>query len=751
MPQSVPQPSPSATPSSPISKLEPQDGVSLDQFRKAKDAEKLAAWIRENYTKAKDARIKKQTQWYQHLSFIFGRQWIDIRKGSPESNGVPFFQSQRSPYYKKQRTINRSRAFQRTEHAKFLQAIPTINVIPGTSESADVRASFAGEQVWNSISEAQNLRDAYTKAVWWTASVGTGIVKTQWDKHAVDSVSEQPGCINYGSITPFNLFVPDLREMDIEDQPYVIQAIIKPLEWARARWPKELEKINPSLASANAVLDESYLDLQQATQNKPNSVVIYEAWIKPGATPLLPNGGVVIMVEDTIVSFHEEFPYDHGQYPYTIFSHIPTATFYADSPLVDIIPLQREYNDYRTDIAEAARRSGRPQLLAPKGSIVPSKITNEPGLVIEYRPGGPPPQWAPPPPLPEYVVQLPDIVLRDIEDVGGQHEVSRGSAPPGVTAGTAITYLGEKDSAYLTPEFQNIEDGYAKIAKQTLQLFVQYVDAPRKIKTIGEDMSYDVTLLSGADIKNGTDVRVERGSAVGQSKAASDARLMDMWSLGIIQDPNIMMRLLEVGGSKKALDILNVAERKAQRENQKMKTLTPEIIKQHEDGYNQIMMQAMQAGIDPATIDSPDIATPGESAGTGTANPAALGAPPSIPPAPPVVPVDDFDIHEIHLDAHNKFRMGQEYEMLPPEVKAEFDKHCKQHEWMMMQKQMTDFLRMLPTDGSEGSGSDPANMDVPISSPLDAAQNPQSAQGGATMSGNGQVPEQVGGGEMTDG
>lgn len=730
-PQQKPSTTTAATSSSPASDL--PGTVSLDTARKQREAKKLADWVNENFSKAKSARTNKQTQWYENLSFIFGRHWINVLPGNPQTAGMPFFQQQRSPYYRKQRTINRLRSIQRTEHSKFLQSIPNINVVPSTSEDNDLRAAMAGEQVWQSISLGQNLRSEFSNAAWWMTTTGTGIIKTQWNQYKIDEVSGQQGCIEYGSITPFHLFVPDLRERKIEDQPFVTQAMVKPLSWAKQQYGEMVAGIEASTASASSILDETYLDLTRSNENKPDSVVVKETWIKPGVHPMLPDGGVVIMVEDVIVMMTETFPYNHGQYPFTIFSHIDTSTFYADSTLRDLIPLQKEYNESRTDISESARRSGRPQLLAPKGSIVPSKITNEPGLVIEYLPGGPPPQWAPPPPLPEYVVTIPDRVLADMEDLSGQHEVTQGQAPAGVTAGTAINYLGEKDSAYLTAQYMNIEDGYARIAKQTLQLFVQYVDVPRSIKTIGPDQTYDVFMLKGADIKNGTDVRVERGSAVGESKAASDARLMDMWSLGIITDPNQMLHLLEIGGSQRILDLLDVARKKAARENSKMKALDPAQIEQAEAMFAQMQQMMAQGGMaapglgpnQPQLDGMPPADMPSDGPSESAVLQTEQQGPVGPPSPPPMIPVDDFDLHDIHIEEHNKYRMGQEYEMLPEPIKREFDKHVKGHEETMLRLQMTSFMDMYP--GADATGAE-------------GGSGAPEAQGGAEMSENGQVP-----------
>jgi hypothetical protein len=436
--------------------------------------------------------------------------------------------------------------------------------------------------------------------------------------------------------------------------------------------------------------------------------------VKPGATKLLPQGGVSISIDDILISVYTDgVPYDHRMYPFTKFEHIPTATFYADSPIVDLSQLQKEYNGLRSEIAEAGRRMAKPQLIAPMGSIVPSKLTNEPGLVIQYKPGMAAPQPLPLSPLPQYYLDQQDRVLNDWIDISGEREVSRGDTPPGVTSGTAISYLQEASNQYLTPQFQSIEDGIEKIATQTIELFVQYVDLPRKIRTIGADGAFDTMLLRGADIASGTDIRIETGSSFAKSKAAQEARVMDMFAVGIIDQP-AAARMLEIGGVQKIMDTLNVAERKAQRENIKIKMLTP-------DDVEMARMQAMEeimGSLPPEAAQDPAIMEEIQNM-----------------PAPLVVTVDDFDMHEVHVETHNKFRMSQEYEILPDEIKAQFQEHVAAHEQAIQQKQLQQFLQMIPGDGTEAGGPPMGgdSMEVPIGGP---EMGP-----GAMMAPNGAVPD----------
>lgn len=692
----------------------PEDGLDIEKFRETKEAKQLVAWVQSEWQKAKTARTQKQLQWFHNMAMFYGHQWVEQTRGRfPEDYRDKLF-TPRKPYYHQRKTINRTRSYVRWEMSKLLSSFPTAQAIPASSEDEDQRAAFAAEQAWTSISEAKKLRYHMSRAMWWTIITGNGFIKTHWDPYCRDKVSGQMGDIKFGHVTPFHLFVPDIREQDIEDQPFIINAYTKTVEWAEYYFAKELGgiKLSPSTSAANQIIDEAYLNL--GNSKAPDSVIVYETWVKPGAHKLLPEGGVIITIDDVLVAFYKDgFPYNHGMYPFTKFEHIPTATFYADSPIVDLSQLQREYNQLRSEIAEAGRRMAKPQLIAPMGSIVPSKITNEPGLVIQYKPGMQAPQPLPLQPLPQYYLDQQDRVLNDWIDISGEREVSRGDTPPGVTSGTAISYLQEASNQYLTPQFQSLEQGIEKIAASTIELFVQYVDIPRKIRTVGADGAFDTMLLKGADVASGTDIRVEPGSSFAKSKAAQEARVMDMFAVGIIDQPTAL-KLLEVGGVQKVMDTLSVAERKAQRENIKMKMLTAQDVEMARmQAIEEIMSQ-----LPPEAMEDPQLMDEIQNM-----------------PAPSVVPVDDFDMHEIHIETHNKFRMSQEYEILPDEVKEQFAIHVAEHERIIQQKQLMQFLEMIPGDGSEEGGAPMGgdSMDVTIPGPQ---MGP-----GAGMAPNGAVPD----------
>jgi neutral trehalase len=168
---------------------------------------------------------------------------------------------------------------------------------------------------------------------------------------------------------------------------------------------------------------------------------------------------------------------------------------------------------------------------------------------------------------------------------------------------------------------------------------------------------------------------------------------MDMFSMGLIDQP-MAMKMLEVGGLQRMTDIIKAAEKKAQRENIKMKQLLPQDIQQAQQAHQQEILgqlaQHMQQAQDPAELAQ-------------LQQMQAQAEDPSQVQAPSVVPVADFDVHELHIQVHNQFRMMQEYETLPPEIQQQFEAHVAEHQQYIQQQAMQQFLAQVPSDGTDGS------------------------------------------------
>jgi hypothetical protein len=232
----------------------------------------------------------------------------------------------------------------------------------------------------------------------------------------------------------------------------------------------------------------------------------------------------------------------------------------------------------------------------------------------------------------------------DMQDIAGQHEVSQGQNPTQVTAATALSYLQEQDDVKLDHAVASIEVAIASLGTHYLKLATQFWDEPQLVKVVGRDGMFEVAHWKNSDLRGNTDVRVEAGSGMPTSKAAKQAFVMELFKFGAFP-PERLLEMLDLHGAEKIYEETLVDKRHAQRENLKMAAITPEQVAQADEIHK-------QTGMGPDT---------------------------------PMVRVNDFDNHELHIYYHNLFRKSQQYELLDPSVKKEFDKHVLQHRTALME------------------------------------------------------------------
>lgn len=689
-------------------------------FLASKEAKELAAWVKAEYDKMKTARIGIQREWYINMSMFYGQQYLELMNPNvPGSLAVGSLGVPKAPRHRIRATVNLIRPMARTEISRLTSQKPSASVVPASSDDEAMMSAQTAEAIIEYLSYRRDFDTQMIREAFWQVITGNGFLKSWWDNNKVakstNTVEGTPavGDVCYGVVTPFNLFVPDLLVEDIEDQAYVFEAYTVSVQKVLNDYPGIFgdgkNQLKPDCVGTNEIFDTKYFLIGGNSANaKPDSVLFVEAWIKPGAIKLLPNGGFVKMAGSAIVDISlDGFPYSHGEYPYTHFKLIESGKFYGDSTITDLKHLNKEYNRTRSAIIESKNRMGKPQFVAAKGSIDPSKLTSEPGLIIMYNQGYTPPTPVTPPELPRYVIEELDRIKADFEDISGQHQVSKGQSPGGgVNAATAISFLQERDDSLLYTAYQSIESGCEKLWRQSLTLYADYVDLPRIIRITGADGAFDSLEFKGSDIAQGLDVRVEGGSSLPTSKPARQALLMDMFDRQAI-DKNQLLDLMDMGGTKTLVERLRTDMRAAQRENIKMKKITPQQTMAHEQ---QMMLNAQQG--------SPDQQDPVTGEWNYNQNPDTW---------PPMVEVNEWDNHEVHIATHDNYRKGQEFETLPDLIKQEFKKHIDLHKLALQGQQAPATMGMPPQSGSP-TGGDSAGGGSPDSTgmpPSDQGMPPQ--------------------------
>lgn len=615
----------------------------------------LLQMLQEWYRDCRSGRLGYEREWYQNIAFYFGKQYIQWTNSVADSGLNQLFEP-RVPPWRVRLVSNKIKPVIRKELAKVTKEKPQPFVIPASTDDDDLAAARAGEAIFEHTTRELKFDRTVRRTQFWTLLCGTAFIKDWYDPDLHDAEGVQ-GSILIEPVNPFQFYIPDPQEEEMEHQPYAIHVLAKSADWVEGVFDIRVE---PDSQSGAGLLEQRFLNAMGVAHLPRKSVAVKEFWIKP--CKKFPSGAVISYANDTILSVVEEWPFQYRDYPFTKMEHVPTGQFYAQSVIPDLIPLQKEMNRTRSQIIEAKNRMAKPQLIAPRGSVDPSKITSEPGLIIFYTPGFAPPTPIPLVSVPNYVIEEIERCQRDMDDISGQHEISKGSTPTGVSAATAISFLQEQDDAMIAPTITSLEECVARIGTHILSHVDQFWEAERTVRAIGENNAYEVEMFNKAAIRGNTDLNVQAGSATPRSTAAKQAFIMELMEKKYIT-PEQGLRYLNMSETGRMYEELQVSARHAQRENLKM--------------------------------------SQGQT-----------------------IPTNTYDEDEIHLLEHNMYRRRQAFENLPDEVKIVFENHCEEHKQKIALKQGTPIApgEPIPPPPPEGSappaspngGGGPPQPDMPM-------------------------------------
>lgn len=454
------------------------------------------------------------------------------------------------------------------------------------------------------------------------------------------------GEIRVDVMSPFDVLLDDSAQV-FEDCQYAF--CIHPMS------PDEIQERYGVRLSANAVnrypdeqLPGAFGNLEAKTQE--NVRIVYYGYFLPG--PKYPDGRFVVFTKNpSIVLYDAPWPYPFEQLPLIKFPGLRVPGQLWDTSVVEqAIPLQKELNRTLSQMIEYKNLTLKPQMLAPVGSLR-QRVTDEPGAIFEYNPvAGKVPEAIPIPSLPPYVFEhLQDLGVR-LKDVFGLNEIMDGKVPPNVEAGVAIDLLQESATDRLAPQIMLMERAMERAGNLMLQMAQKYYQEPRMLVITGSGSKPKVERFDDADLIQGVQVKVEAGSGLPRTRAGRQARVMQMLQMGILS-PTKAYKYLDMADFKGVQMQFEADEEQALREHDKL--MDGGII--NEQAANQaqqdLMMQMMQNPDQP--ID-PQLLQRSVEAGL---EPLA------------------YENKAVHLDAHAAFMKSAEFEMMPPEVKAQFYKH----------------------------------------------------------------------------
>ena len=228
--------------------------------------------------------------------------------------------------------------------------------------------------------------------------------------------------------------------------------------------------------------------------------------------------------------------------------------FWRKTRMDDLVYKQNQRNLLEAMIMLAAQRMGSPAWLIPRGAGV-GLITGEPGIRLNYNilsaGGNTPvkPERLSPEQLNQSILLFIQEIDESMERIAGTFFLQGGDTPPGVTAASALAYLGEKAQRAMNSWFQAYEDNFAKWLEQCLEIL--RVRAPEERVLMGSQATrWEAKRFIMTDLQGEMEIKAEAGSAFPQSQAAVRATIQSLIELGLInvRDPMTAYNILQHAG-----------------------------------------------------------------------------------------------------------------------------------------------------------------------------------------------------------
>lgn len=714
------------------------------ELKKERDEDSTKALVSQvNSWRARcaSARLPYERTWLKAIDMYEGRQFTEWSRDQRRMIEAPL------PDGRVRIPMNVCQPIIRTEVAKTTSSHPMASVQPASNDDEDLLAARAAEAAWEWYNASERLQTrTLNLANHWRSLTGNGFVKTFYDQSAIDTAAvaaakleyrkqqaadapdagagmsplaaalglaptnipaPPPGPV-YGKVTsenvsPFHLYVPDLGEPDIQRQSYLIHVSYIGKERAKMVYGGSMpEDWDPPTVDPSEVYQVNVPGAYVDTTATSELVRVVEAWVKPGATRHLPKGGLVVLIDDQLVGLAKDgLPYEHGEYPFAHIYTVETGRFYRMSVLEAVIPLQQELNRIFAQLVEYKNLTASPMYLYRQGSLNPRQIRTRPGTWIPINFGAEYPTPLQLPAIPQYVTGLIDTIKQYLDDISGQHQVSRAISPGADTAASAIQILREADDDYLSNTLDSIEVAVETVARHALVLMVQFWDEPRLIKVAGPSEAVSARALTGAELATGTDIRTTVGTGLPQSRSARQAFITELMDKGYIP-PSIGLQAIEAGALGKLFQVLQVDEQQAERENVEMTTLITEAEYQEWEASQQPPVDP-EAGMPMEGAEDIDPLT-GQPA-----------------PQPIFYPINDFDNHPVHIEVIERKMKSQEWRSLPQWRKDVMLAHRQAHveavAGFMMRQQAQQAMAGADASAQSGESEYAGPEPAPAASP----------------------------------
>ena len=530
---------------------------------------RFAAELTEEYHRRRQRRRPLTVRWEMNRRFLLGDQYCDMAVVGDEAWLMPL--SGKAVYNMIAPTIE-------TRLSKLSRVQPSLTVRPATDDADDVNAARLATMLLKSVGEELNVSDCRLKAARWAEICGSAFYKVGWDAEAGRKLTYSElheGMLTMEVIPAFEIYPENEAAEGLERQANLIRAHVCSVAEIYDRW---------GIRVPGRRLNENGDDIGIGSEVREDSEVVIEWYERPSAE--YPEGRYAACAGGILLK-QSRLPFVNGEQGKRDFPFVQQlcmsapGSFFGDTVIGRLIPLQRDYNALINRMNEHTARQTCGNILAEQGSLVDESLLDdgfEPGTVIEYRSGATPPQWMGVSEIPESLMQRLTMLRRDFNEVSGISDMARASAVSGsATSGVALEILKEQDDTRLTLTGENIRRAMKALAKQFLHLMRAYATAQRLMRCGSDEVEGCMRTWTGSDLSS-DDVVIDTENELSSTPAQRRQLIMELMNAGLFLDPDTgtmtrearahLMDIFRIGNWESMTDIDDLQRAAARREHQ---------------------------------------------------------------------------------------------------------------------------------------------------------------------------------------
>ncbi len=643
--------------------------IDVDKDGNALFKEDIIHNILEELEKRRGQRSSLERQWTLNANFLVGNQYCDIRPYTGEIE-------QLEPVYSwlNRETFNNIAPLIQTRIANLKKISYLMKVKPATNELDDYAKAEVSTSVLQHTQKSTNFDSKRDTMIYWNELCGNCFWLTWWDKDkgeefAVETVVEigddgierksqrafYQGDIDYGLITPYEVFPESVFKQGIESQRSIILEQVKSVDDIFDLYGIDVEgsaietfELTPVTSGGGLGYENTVISIGHRTAENAEKVITY--FERP--SKYRPHGLMVIIVGDEHLVYYGDMPYSKIPLVQTVCHEMP-GQFFGKSVIEDLIPYQRTYNGCINSIHEYIKRLSLGNLLTEEGSIDIEEYEEhglEPGAFLVYKSGTQPPVPVQNGSLPAEIMQERYNLKTDMEYVAGVSQLMvTGSTPSGVTSGAAINNLMEIDNTRLSLTGDHIRTSIKKLAVLWLEIYKIYATTHRIVNYVGAN-SIGKALIWSADDINSYDVEYITENELLMSEEMQKQRFFEAYNLGLFTDADgripervklTALEFMKIGDYTGIMNLNALQIQAAQREN-----------------------VFFESGVMPR--------------------------------------VSDYDEHEIHIEEHLRYILQMDFQILKhrkPDYAAALESHLREHKQVLELEKQQEMAKAMQMQG----------------------------------------------------